>query len=48
MIVPLAGAGYFGMDLSPLQPLITLLLHLAYGAVLGAVFERFAPVPALV
>ena len=48
MIVPLAGAGYFGMDLSPLQPLITLLLHLVYGAVLGAVFERFAPAPALV
>ena len=42
MVMPLAGAGYFGMQLSPLQPVVTLLLHLAYGAVLGAVFERLA------
>lgn len=46
MIVPLAGAGYFDMDLSPLQPLITLLLHLIYGAVLGTVFQRLAADPA--
>jgi len=42
MVMPLAGAGYFGMDLSPLQPVVTLLLHLVYGAVLGAMFERLA------
>ncbi|MDJ0861923.1 MAG: hypothetical protein QNJ87_09570 [Gammaproteobacteria bacterium] len=47
MIVPLAGAGYFDMALSPLQPLITLLLHLIYGAVLGTVFQRLAAGPAL-
>ena len=40
VVMPLAGAGYFGMDLSPLQPVVTLLLHLIYGAVLGAMFER--------
>lgn len=40
MVMPLAGAGYFGMDLSPLQPVVTLFLHLIYGAVLGAVFGR--------
>lgn len=43
MVMPLAGAGYFGMELSPLQPLATVLLHLVYGAVLGAMFARLAP-----
>jgi len=42
MVMPLAGAGWFGMKLSPLQPIVTLLLHLVYGAVLGAMFERLA------
>jgi len=48
MVMPLAGAGYFHMNLSPMQPIVTLLLHLVYGAVLGAVFGRLAsrPVPA--
>ncbi len=45
MIMPLAGAGYFGMDLSTLQVLVTVLLHLAYGLVLGMVFQRFAAKP---
>ncbi len=40
MVMPLAGAGYFGMDLSPLGPFVTLLLHLVYGIVLGIAFER--------
>ena len=42
MVMPLAGAGYFGMELSALQPVLTLLLHLVYGAVLGAAFERLS------
>ena len=42
MIMPMAGAGYFGMKLSPLQPIVTLLLHLIYGAILGAVVEALA------
>ena len=42
MLMPLAVAGYFGMELSPLQPVLTLLLHLVYGAVLGATFERLS------
>ncbi len=48
MTMPLAGAGYFGMELSPLQAFVTVLLHLAYGLVLGVVFQRLAanPVPA--
>ncbi len=40
MVLPVAGAGYFGMDLSALQPIVTMVLHLVYGAVLGAVFAR--------
>ena len=40
MVLPAAGAGYFGMDLSALQPIVTMVLHLVYGAVLGAVFAR--------
>lgn len=42
MVVPLAGAGYFHMSLSAMQPIVTLLLHLVYGGVLGAVFGRLA------
>lgn len=40
MVMPLAGAGYFGLHLSPVQPLITLMEHLVYGVVLGAVYGR--------
>ena len=47
MIMPLAGAGYFGMDLSALQVIVTVLLHLAYGLVLGLVFQRFAANPTM-
>lgn len=40
MVMPLAGAGYFGLQLSPLQPLVTLAEHLVYGVVLGEVYGR--------
>ncbi len=42
MTMPMAGAGYFDMKLSPLQPLVTLLQHIVYGATLGAVYEHLA------
>lgn len=42
MVMPLAGAGYFGMDLSPLEPMITFVYHLIYGVVLGAVYGLLA------
>lgn len=40
MVMPLAGAGYFGLHLSPAQPLVTLVEHLVYGLVLGTVYGR--------
>lgn len=45
MVMPLAGAGYFGLHLSPLQPITTLIEHLLYGAVLGTVYGRLRPRP---
>lgn len=41
MVMPLSGAGYFGMALSPFDPLGSLLFHLVYGAVLGTVYGQF-------
>ncbi|MFZ0255105.1 MAG: DUF6789 family protein [Gammaproteobacteria bacterium] len=43
MVMPLAGAGYFGLHLNPMQPLVTLVEHLVYGVVLGAVYGRLRP-----
>jgi hypothetical protein len=37
-MMPLAGAGFFGMQLGMAAPLMTLMLHLIFGAVLGAVY----------
>lgn len=44
-MMPLAGAGLFGMQLGMAAPLMTLLLHLVFGAVLGAVYGARAPRP---
>ncbi len=38
IVVPLAGAGRFGLQLSAVQPLVSLVLHLVYGIVLGVVY----------
>lgn len=38
MVMPLAGAGFFGMHLSALQPMVTVGEHLIYGAVLGSIY----------
>ena len=37
-IMPMAGAGLFGMQLGILAPMMTLMLHIVFGAVLGWVF----------
>lgn len=37
-MMPLAGAGFFGLDLGMAAPIMTLMLHLVFGAVLGAVY----------
>ncbi|MBU2764396.1 DUF1440 domain-containing protein [Acidithiobacillus caldus] len=38
MIMPLAGAGFFGLGLGLIAPVTTWMLHLVFGAVLGGVY----------
>jgi uncharacterized membrane protein YagU involved in acid resistance len=38
MLMPMAGAGLFGMALGMMAPMMTLVLHLIFGAVLGWVY----------
>lgn len=40
MLMPMAGAGLFGMNMGPMAPVMTLVLHLIFGAVLGWVYGR--------
>ena len=42
MVTPLAGAGYFGMHLSWLDPLVSMVYHVIYGVVLGTVYGILA------
>ena len=37
-VMPMAGAGFFGMDLGMAAPVMTLMLHVVFGAVLGGVY----------
>ncbi|MGE0499625.1 MAG: DUF6789 family protein [Rhizobiaceae bacterium] len=45
--MPMAGAGFFGMGLGMMAPVMTLILHLIWGAVLGFVFSRLPAEAAL-
>ncbi|OYX45050.1 MAG: hypothetical protein B7Z02_03150 [Rhodobacterales bacterium 32-67-9] len=48
MVMPMAGAGLFGMAMGVMAPMMTLVLHVIFGAVLGAVFHALtAAKPAL-
>ncbi|HEC71452.1 hypothetical protein LCGC14_2238660 [marine sediment metagenome] len=40
LIMPMAGAGLFGLALGMMAPIMTLVLHIIFGAVLGAVFAN--------
>ena len=40
VLMPMAGTGVFGMNLGIMAPMMTLILHLVFGAVLGAVYGR--------
>lgn len=40
VVMPMAGAGFFGFGLSLAAPVMTLMLHLIYGAVLGGTYGR--------
>lgn len=47
LVMPMAGAGLFGMNMGIMAPIMTLVLHLIYGAVLGATYGyRATSVPA--
>jgi hypothetical protein len=39
MVMPMAGAGLFGMNSGIMAPMMTLILHVIFGAVPGAVFQ---------
>jgi len=39
MVMPMAGAGVFGMAFGLMAPMMTLVLHIVFGAVLGATFQ---------
>ena len=43
IIMPMAGAGFFGMNLGIMAPVMTLILHLIYGVVLGGVYGLQKP-----
>jgi len=40
MLMPMAGVGLFGMTLGIMAPMMTLILHLIFGGVLGWVYGR--------
>jgi len=40
LIMPMAGAGLFGLKMGMMTPVMTLMLHAIYGAVLGYVFGK--------
>lgn len=42
MVMPMAGAGVFGMAFGIMAPMMTLVLHIIFGAVLGATFHALA------
>lgn len=39
-VMPMAGAGIFGLKMGMVAPLMTLMLHVIYGAVLGLVYGK--------
>ncbi len=38
VLMPMAGAGLFGLGMGIMAPIMTLILHLVFGAVLGSVY----------
>ena len=50
VVMPMAGAGFFGMKLGMMAPMMTLVLHIIFGAVLGGVYgaqTAQTPIPAM-
>jgi uncharacterized membrane protein YagU involved in acid resistance len=42
LVMPMAGAGMFGMSMGTMAPVMTLLLHVIFGAVLGFSYSKLA------
>jgi hypothetical protein len=40
VVMPMAGAGLFGLNIGVMAPVMTLMLHIIFGAVLGAVYGK--------
>ena len=40
VVMPIAGAGFFGLAIGLAAPMMTAMLHIVFGAVMGAVFAR--------
>ena len=45
VLMPMAGAGMFGMNMGVMAPMMTLVLHLIFGAVLGWAYGRSGASP---
>ncbi|MGB8926383.1 MAG: DUF6789 family protein [Pantoea agglomerans] len=45
MLMPMAGAGFFGITLGIMAPVMTLILHLIWGTVLGYTYGRMTTSP---
>lgn len=41
-VMPMAGAGLFGINMGVMAPIMTFVLHAIFGAVLGAVYQALA------
>ena len=42
IVMPMAGAGFFGMAFGIMSPVLTLIMHLIFGAALGLVYQSLA------
>jgi len=40
LVMPMAGAGLFGLSMGMMAPIMTWILHLIYGAVLGGAYDK--------
>jgi hypothetical protein len=43
VVMPMAGAGFFGMSLGIMAPIATLMLHIIFGWVLGFSYHKLTP-----
>jgi uncharacterized membrane protein YagU involved in acid resistance len=41
-VMPMAGAGMFGLNMGVMAPVATLILHLIFGAVLGFTYQKLS------